>query len=601
MTRSATSWQMHPSRQLTRRNPGWTRTYAYNEPSLLEPGKQSNRLSSTTIGRRQPDQPEQYGYDAHGNMLRMPHLPVMQWDFKDQLQMTQRQAVNADDEDGVQHQGERTYYVYDAGGQRVRKVTERQTAAGQTSTRERAHLPRRLRDLPRVRTVATSRTGARDAAHHGRQAAHRPGGDAHRRAPQAPTVRRSNSSATSSATTSARPVLELDDQAQIISYEEYTPYGSTSYQAVRSQTETPKRYRYTGKERDEESGLDYHGARYYAPWLGRWTNTDAIKDSLYLYQYAENNPIVLIDTNGLWPKKYPPEISYLSLWERAKSLWRKTAVIRYLAKIKTPLPAADVVAVYYPSDPPRPTHAPPPPDPKTDMRGDIVRNDQGGIEGHRIRGPEATAEQRPTPPPPPDPKTDMRGDPVFNEQGGIEGHRIRGPGDEGGGGGKFWKAAGIVSAFAVLAGKGSTAEKAKTLAVGYGIGNATELAAGLAGAAELAGPLGFVLFMPDDQGATYHEAQAKLEAQQAFLEELNGRAAAIFIRESGKGYVPEWNFVYEEAVHEKYVELGLDKVEAAQQKARKEMLGDPNPNVCSKYDRARAFLDLGNPAPMYAR
>ena len=34
--------------------------------------------------------------------------------------------------------------------------------------------------------------------------------------------------------------LELDDQAQIISYEEYTPYGSTSYQAVRSQTETPE-------------------------------------------------------------------------------------------------------------------------------------------------------------------------------------------------------------------------------------------------------------------------------------------------------------------------------------------------------------------------
>ena len=62
--------------------------------------------------------------------------------------------------------------------------------------------------------------------------------------------------------------LELDDQAQIISYEEYTPYGSTSYQAVRSQTEAPKRYRYTGKERDEESGLYYHGARYYAPWLG---------------------------------------------------------------------------------------------------------------------------------------------------------------------------------------------------------------------------------------------------------------------------------------------------------------------------------------------
>ena len=50
--------------------------------------------------------------------------------------------------------------------------------------------------------------------------------------------------------------LELDDQAQIISYEEYYPYGSTSYQAVRSQTEVSlKRYRYTGKERDEETGF----------------------------------------------------------------------------------------------------------------------------------------------------------------------------------------------------------------------------------------------------------------------------------------------------------------------------------------------------------
>ena len=29
---------------------------------------------------------EHYTYDAHGNMTAMPHLPLMQWDFKDQLQ-----------------------------------------------------------------------------------------------------------------------------------------------------------------------------------------------------------------------------------------------------------------------------------------------------------------------------------------------------------------------------------------------------------------------------------------------------------------------------------------------------------------------------------
>ena len=67
--------------------------------------------------------------------------------------------------------------------------------------------------------------------------------------------------------------LELDADAAIISYEEYHPYGTTAYQArgaiVRA---TAKRYRYTGMERDEETGLSYHTARYYLPWLGRWVS-----------------------------------------------------------------------------------------------------------------------------------------------------------------------------------------------------------------------------------------------------------------------------------------------------------------------------------------
>lgn len=87
--------------------------------------------------------------------------------------------------------------------------------------------------------------------------------------------------------------LELDEQAQIISYEEYFPYGSTSYQAVRSQTETEKRYRFTGKERDEESGCDYFGARYYCPWLGRWSSPEpgGLRDGVDLFQFVVGNPI----------------------------------------------------------------------------------------------------------------------------------------------------------------------------------------------------------------------------------------------------------------------------------------------------------------------
>ena len=71
--------------------------------------------------------------------------------------------------------------------------------------------------------------------------------------------------------------LELDgsDAAAVISYEEYHPYGTTAYQARNASIRSAaKRYRFTGMERDEESGLGYHGARYYAPWLGRWLSCD---------------------------------------------------------------------------------------------------------------------------------------------------------------------------------------------------------------------------------------------------------------------------------------------------------------------------------------
>jgi RHS repeat-associated protein len=75
----------------------------------------------------------------------------------------------------------------------------------------------------------------------------------------------------------------------VVSYEEYHPYGTTSYQAGQTAAEVSlKRYRYTGKERDEETGLYYHGARYSAAWLGRWTAADpaGMVDGPNLYAYV---------------------------------------------------------------------------------------------------------------------------------------------------------------------------------------------------------------------------------------------------------------------------------------------------------------------------
>ncbi|MCD4697340.1 MAG: hypothetical protein K8S16_13980, partial [Bacteroidales bacterium] len=63
-----------------------------------------------------------------------------------------------------------------------------------------------------------------------------------------------------------------------------------------------KRYKYVGKERDDETGLYYYGARYYAAWIARFVSVDPLQHKYphYTpYQYAGNKPISYIDLDGL--------------------------------------------------------------------------------------------------------------------------------------------------------------------------------------------------------------------------------------------------------------------------------------------------------------
>jgi RHS repeat-associated protein len=66
------------------------------------------------------------------------------------------------------------------------------------------------------------------------------------------------------------------------------------------------RSRYTGKERDTESGNDYFGARYFASTMGRWMSPDkpfadqhaGNPQSWNLYSYSLNNPLRFVDDDG---------------------------------------------------------------------------------------------------------------------------------------------------------------------------------------------------------------------------------------------------------------------------------------------------------------
>lgn len=97
--------------------------------------------------------------------------------------------------------------------------------------------------------------------------------------------------------------LELDGDGNIISMEEFYPYGGTAVWTARRVVEADYRtVRYSGKERDA-TGLYYYGYRYYQPWAGRWLSSDpaGAVDGLNLFRMVRNNPVTLHDQDGLAP------------------------------------------------------------------------------------------------------------------------------------------------------------------------------------------------------------------------------------------------------------------------------------------------------------
>ena len=259
----------------------------YNDPSIKNKNfnyglNENNYLIGHAEGETK------YTYDAHGNMLTKPGLQALNWDCKNQLSSV-----------GLTKSGDKAYYVYNAAGERVRKViTEKYTENGEIKERiveERYYLGNTefyskfangkltiksrtnhiMDDTQRIATINTQLEGD---------------------TPLTTTVRYQYANHLGSA------CLELDETAKIISYQEYHPYGSIAYSLHKNDTDVnQQRYKFTGKERDSETGLDYFGARYYSSDLSIWLSVDPLASkypSMSPYMYVAGNPINLVDPDG---------------------------------------------------------------------------------------------------------------------------------------------------------------------------------------------------------------------------------------------------------------------------------------------------------------
>ena len=242
---------------------------------LYTPHSGTNRLQSMEVGTN----PFSYETDVNGNMIRENNNRHFEWDHSDQLKAFAIQS-------GSSTPSVQAHYIYDFDGKRIKKLVRKQNGdynstvyidgiyehdywKSNSTESENTHL-HIMDDQQRIAVARIGEPFPDDTA---------PG----------ITVKFHLGNHIGSST------VVIDETGGWITREEYTPYGESSFGSF-----ALKRYRYAGKEKDEESGFYYYGARYYACWLGRWISPDPLKlsDNINLFRFVNNNPVVLFDPDG---------------------------------------------------------------------------------------------------------------------------------------------------------------------------------------------------------------------------------------------------------------------------------------------------------------
>jgi len=95
--------------------------------------------------------------------------------------------------------------------------------------------------------------------------------------------------------------LISDLDGNVAQHIEYVPFGEVFIEERNNTWNTP--FLFNAKELDEETGLYYYGARYYEPRASLWLSTDPLQEKypgVSTYAYCHNNPVKLIDLDGLY-------------------------------------------------------------------------------------------------------------------------------------------------------------------------------------------------------------------------------------------------------------------------------------------------------------
>ncbi|MFK0732348.1 MAG: RHS repeat domain-containing protein [Gloeotrichia echinulata GP01] len=213
---------------------------------------------------RNGSQPQNYSYDANGNVKSASHRQISEIKYDPLTQLTTQ----------VQLQGKTSVsFKYNGSNQRVLK-TSQDSSGNQTAAKLYVH---GLNDYP---LLEVSNQSVQYIYGIGGLLALIKDGKVY-------TILKDHLGSTR---------VVVDEAGTVIAAFDYLPFGDLTGTAYGNPEIIS--YRYTGQEFDTELGLYNYRARFYDPRLGRFYATDPKAQFASPYLYAGNNPINMVDPKG---------------------------------------------------------------------------------------------------------------------------------------------------------------------------------------------------------------------------------------------------------------------------------------------------------------